>query len=119
MRDNVLFLNGEKLSYRPDSPSDASGGDSSRYLFTEDLTGQQHPVMVTPNRSALRSFGPVTVPEACYFMMGDNRDNSKDSRYFGFVQRDRILGRAVSIVISLDINNGYRPRWDRFFTHLL
>jgi signal peptidase I len=51
-------------------------------------------------------------------MMGDNRDNSKDSRYFGFAPRNRIAGRATSIVISLDINNGHRPRWERFFTAL-
>jgi signal peptidase I len=118
MRNNVLFLNGEELSYRFDTGPDASDGNTSRYLFTEDLTGLEHPVMVTPNKNALRSFGPVTIPEESYFMMGDNRDNSKDSRYFGFVPRNRIAGRATSIVISLDINNGHRPRWERFFTAL-
>jgi signal peptidase I len=51
-------------------------------------------------------------------MMGDNRDNSADSRYFGFVERSRIVGKATSIVISLDINDKHKPRWERFFTQL-
>jgi signal peptidase I len=51
-------------------------------------------------------------------MMGDNRDNSADSRYFGFVERKQILGRATAVVISLDLDNHYQPRWERFFTKL-
>ena len=74
--------------------------------------------MITPQRLSLRSFGPLSIPEGKYFMMGDNRDNSADSRYFGFVERSLFVGRATSIVVSLDINNKYQPRWDRFFTKL-
>ena len=51
--------------------------------------------------------------------MGDNRDNSAGSRYFGFVDRSRIVGKATAVVISLDINHNYKPRLDRFFTDLL
>jgi signal peptidase I len=51
-------------------------------------------------------------------MLGDNRDNSADSRYFGYVERSQIVGQATAIVASLDINNHYRPRWERFFTRL-
>lgn len=60
----------------------------------------------------------VVIPVDGYFMMGDNRDNSDDSRYFGFVERNRIVGRATSIVISLDIKKNHQPRWKRFFTDL-
>jgi signal peptidase I len=50
--------------------------------------------------------------------MGDNRDESFDSRYFGPVQRDRIVGRATVVAASVDPERHYRPRWERFFHEL-
>jgi signal peptidase I len=44
-------------------------------------------------------FGPVKVPEGQYLVLGDNRGNSRDGRYFGFVKREAILGRAVSVLL--------------------
>jgi signal peptidase I len=68
--------------------------------------------------SGVTTFGPVTVPEGQYLMLGDNRDNSHDSRYIGFVDRDRILGRAETVAFSLDYDNYFRPRSERFFAPL-
>ena len=117
MLNNRLFINGKSLKYEPinDQSNDKV---SSQYCFIENLTGRKHLVMFTPYHSSLRSFGPVTVPDGSYFMMGDNRNNSADSRYFGFVERNRIVGQATTIVASLDINNNYFPRWKRFFSKL-
>jgi len=50
--------------------------------------------------------------------MGDHRDDSLDSRFFGSVERARIVGRAVGVVASLDIKNGWTPRFRRFFKGL-
>jgi signal peptidase I len=60
----------------------------------------------------------VVVPAGKYFLMGDSRDNSLDSREYGFASRDAILGRAEGILVSLDINDSYLPRTSRFFTTL-
>ena len=68
--------------------------------------------------SGLDSFGPVTVAEDHYFVMGDNRDNSRVSRYIGFIARDRVLGRARAVAISLNREKYFQPRWNRFFTRL-
>jgi signal peptidase I len=74
--------------------------------------------MSAPAVAAPRDFGPYRVPAGAYFMMGDNRSNSYDSRYWGTVERRRIVGRVSSVVLSLDRNHHYAPRWDRFFAPL-
>ncbi len=123
MQNNQLIINGEKIKYEPINNSTMNdfslSRDANQFGFFENLSDIRHPVMIMPQHQSLRSFSPVTVPKGKYFMMGDNRDNSADSRYFGFVERSRIVGQATSIVISLDINDKYQPRWERFFTELL
>ena len=84
-------------------------------LASEDLAGRTHPVQVLPDRRALRTFGPVRVPAGCYFMMGDNRDDSHDSRYFGSVPRASIIGRASTVIVSVDPDQYLRPRTSRLF----
>jgi len=58
-------------------------------------------------------FGPVTVPTDSYFVMGDNRDHSLDSRFWGFVKAEKIKGRAFLIYWSWD-GTGEWIRWERF-----
>ncbi len=68
------------------------------------------------NRGAhcMPSFSPVVIPDSTYFVMGDNRDESYDSRFFGTVPRDQIVGQATLVAASVDPERNFRPRWDRF-----
>ena len=68
--------------------------------------------------SACSTFPAFTVPSGKYWMMGDYRDNSSDSRVIGFVDRRNIYGRAHAIAFSVDKSSFYRPRFKRFFTDL-
>jgi signal peptidase I len=119
---NRLFINNEPLSYKmPDRLflQEISADIEPDYrVFYEVLAGKTHPVMISDHRSLLDSFGPIQVPADTFFMMGDNRDNSADSRVFGFVDKDLILGHATNIVLSRD-GSFFHPRWDRFFKKLM
>lgn len=85
LRRKRIFINGEAL-------------DESYVKFLEP------PLADGPARTGdvREEYGPVTVPENQFFMMGDNRDNSQDSRYWGFLPASYVKGRALFIYFSTD-----------------
>ena len=85
----------------------------AHYLFPPAAEGQM-------NGDLRRKYGPVTVPDGHYFMMGDNRDDSQDSRFWGFLPQSYVKGRALFIYWSFDTPEdgspgGFAPRWGRLF----
>ncbi|GAC07061.1 MAG: signal peptidase I [Alteromonadaceae bacterium] len=113
MIDNVLYINQQPLSYE----NNVAKGHFSE--VTENLLGVQHRIRVANNGSRLSSFTPLTIPADYYLAMGDNRDNSADSRVIGLIPRDEIIGRANKVVMSLNYDNYYLPRTERFLHTLL
>jgi signal peptidase I len=73
-----------------------------------------------PTGDPRRKFGPVTVPAGQYFMMGDNRDNSEDSRYWGFLPREYVKGKALFLYVSFGEGEGSvaNVRWARILRQI-
>jgi len=121
MRDNQLLVNG-RLAKQSPIVITSSDDYGPAYVAEEDLYGRNHKVMLTPEIPSLRSFGPLVMAEGNYFVLGDNRDNSNDSRFIGSIERRRIVGKAVAVAFSLRRCSwlGLRivPRTDRFFEGL-
>ena len=116
MRDDVLYLNGVRQQYslRDSAPflRDVFE-DANPVVAVEHLEACDHYVMSLPGRLALRNFGPILVPPGHYFMLGDSRDNSADSRFIGPVPRQEIVGRVARVLLSFDPTRYYSPRVQR------
>jgi signal peptidase I len=88
-------------------------GDLKALQLQEQNAGASYSIQVLPQVDAPRDFGPITVPRGSYLMLGDNRNNSHDSRYIGFVRRELLIGRAERILVSADITSNWMPRTER------
>jgi len=122
LRRYRLTVNGRRASYAALSAPFARARDLQRLpldqMTLEGVDGRTHAVMAAGESGPGSDMGPIVVPPGAYFLMGDHRDNSFDSRFWGFAERGAIVGRASAVVLSVDLGARYLPRWHRFFLPL-
>ena len=118
MHNEQLTINGQPASYTAVGSSVETIGQlgelASLQVREQSQDTRAHSIQLLPQLDVPRDYGPITVPADHYLMLGDNRDNSRDSRYIGFVPRQLLIGRAVGVLASADIKGNWMPRTERF-----
>jgi signal peptidase I len=117
MRDKRLVINGRPAQYAArDMAMEPLGNGVAvpAVRLVEKTPDGEHAIQWLSGIASRDSIAPFVVPDGHYLMLGDNRDDSADSRYFGLVERRLLTGRAERVLVSADMQGSWRPRFERF-----
>jgi signal peptidase I len=122
MRNGVLYRNGLKSKYNfPPLPGDQVIDTTDPLFVWQKSAGLKSSRFgAAPDAPTHDNWGPIVVPPESYFMMGDARYNSKDSRYWSFVPRENIRGQPMFVYYAYNADDSDKPlpfitdiRWSR------
>lgn len=119
-----LILNEQAMKYEKVLENQRDNPNPEMFDIYQEFSGESHWRVIFQKQSEDKDFGPLVVPPGEVFLLGDNRDASDDSRYWGTVPMTQVVGRVVLIWLSLDWQKKWggdrypSVRWDRVFSPL-
>ena len=117
MTKDTIIRNGRRLD-EPHALYLANGADLEDQIQLGEMRAHQLPHYIGPNPASYHptthNWGPIVVPRDSFWVMGDNRDDSRDSRFWGFLPRSHLEGRPLILYFSV-ATDPFRVRWNRIF----